>query len=128
MSPAGNWSEESSTKFQGKNRFTYIASSVALECAAIDLHNAANVTTVSINSSALGVACPPPGIGAKKVQEGSEISEITYSVSAVALECAAIDLHNAANVTTVSINSSALGVACPPPGIGAKKVQESSET
>jgi hypothetical protein len=29
-------------------------------------------TIVSINSSTLEVSCPPPGIGAKKVQENSE--------------------------------------------------------
>jgi hypothetical protein len=44
--------------------FTYInASFVAFKCAIIDLH----IDTVfSINSSALKVACGPPGIGAEK--------------------------------------------------------------
>jgi hypothetical protein len=55
----------------------------------------------------------PSGIGAKKVQEISENSEITYNASFVAFECAAIDLHNG---TILSSNSSALKVACPPPG------------
>jgi hypothetical protein len=49
----------------------------------------------------------------------------TYNVSGVALECAVIDLHSG---TILSINSSALEIACPPPEIGVKKVQESSET
>jgi hypothetical protein len=41
---------------------TYIGSgSVALECAGVDL----DICTKSINSSALEVACPPPGIRAK---------------------------------------------------------------
>jgi hypothetical protein len=43
---------------------------------------------------------------------------------AVLLEGAVMDLY----IRIPSMNSSALEVACPPPGIGAKKVQESSET
>ena len=61
MSPAGNWSE----KFKEISRYrfgiTYIGRSVALEGALMDLH----IGTIGINSSALKVACPPPGIGAK---------------------------------------------------------------
>jgi hypothetical protein len=38
--------------------------------------------TSSINSSALEVACPPPGIGAKKVQESSDTNfGITYIIA-----------------------------------------------
>jgi hypothetical protein len=40
---------------------TYIAGGVALENAGVDL----DIYTISINSSSLEVACPPPGIGAK---------------------------------------------------------------
>jgi hypothetical protein len=62
MSPAGNSSEEKSGKFS-KQRFgsAYIASAVALENAGVDL----DIYTTSINSSALKVACGPPGIRAK---------------------------------------------------------------
>jgi hypothetical protein len=50
----------------------------------------------------------------------------TYSVGSVALECAVVDLHSALK----NITSTALRVpSCmSPPGIGAKKVQEISET
>jgi hypothetical protein len=69
---------------------------------------------ININSSALGVVCPPPGIGA----ETSEISQnsigITYNGSGVAQEGAVVDLH----IGTIGTNSSALKVACPPPGHG----------
>jgi hypothetical protein len=74
--------------------------------------------SVSSNSAPLEVACPPPGIGAKKVQEISVTRfRTTYIVSDVPLERAGVDLHIG---TTVSPNSSALEVACPPPEIGAK--------
>jgi hypothetical protein len=67
----------------------------------------------------------PPGIGAKKVQESSQNSfGIIYIVCIVALEGAVMDVH----IVPESINSSALEVACPPPGIEAKKVQDISET
>jgi hypothetical protein len=46
-------------------------------------------------------------------------------ISAVALECAVVDLDICTTISAVA-NSSALEVACPPPGIGEKKVQESS--
>jgi hypothetical protein len=63
------------------------------------------------------VSCGPPGIGAKKVHEISETRFCsTYIVSAVALERAGVDLY----ICTISINSSALEVACPPPEIGTK--------
>jgi hypothetical protein len=69
-------------------------------------------------ASALEVACPPPGIGAKKFQEISETKfRTTHLVSAIALERAGVDLDIC---TIISINGSALEVACPPPGIGAK--------
>jgi hypothetical protein len=80
----------------------------------VDLHIG---TTVSSNSSALEVACPPPGIGAKEVQGISETNfGMTYIIQrSVALESAAVDLH----IGIASKDSSALGVACPPPGIRA---------
>jgi hypothetical protein len=60
MSPARTWK-----KFQESSRVdhscTYIGGSIALEYAVIDLHN----DTLSIDSSALEVACPPPGHGRK---------------------------------------------------------------
>jgi hypothetical protein len=40
----------------------YVVNSVALEGAIVDL----DIGTASINSPALQVACPPPGIGAEK--------------------------------------------------------------
>jgi hypothetical protein len=40
---------------------TYYGGSVALKCAVMDLH----IGIIGLNSSALEVACPPPGIGAK---------------------------------------------------------------
>ena len=64
------------------------------------------------------VPCDPPGIGVKKIQESSQNSfGITYIACSVALEGAVMDVHIG---TTGGINSSALGVPCPPPGIGAK--------
>ena len=75
----------------------------------------------SIHSSTLEVACPPPGYGGKKVQEIPETRFCTtYTGSAVALERAGVDL----DVCIISKNSSALEVACPPPG--QEKFQESS--
>jgi hypothetical protein len=53
------------------------------------------------------------------------IAGVTYLSSLVAFKRGVVDLHSG---TSTSINSSALEVACPPPGIGAKKVQEISET
>jgi hypothetical protein len=66
-----------------------------------------------INSSTLKVACPTPGIGAKKVQESSDTNfGITYLIAGnVAQECGVVDLH----ISTIGINSSTLEVACPPP-------------
>jgi hypothetical protein len=71
---------------------TYSGDSVALENAGVDR----DICTVSgINSSTLEVACAPPGIGAKKIQEISLISfKITYKFGSVALECGVVDLHN----------------------------------
>jgi hypothetical protein len=63
--------------------------------------------------SILKVACPPPGIGAKKVQEISQIIfGTTYTTGTVAVERAVVDLH----IPTTDPNGSALEVACPPPG------------
>jgi hypothetical protein len=63
----------------------------------------------------------------RNFKETSEISfGNTYAVaSLIALKGAVIDLQIGA---TLGINSPALEVACPPPGIGAKKVQENSKT
>jgi hypothetical protein len=88
---------------------------IAFKRAVVDLH----IALINSNRSALEVACSPPGIGigAKKVQEISETRfRTTYRASAVALENAGVDL----DICTISINCSALEVACPPPGIGAK--------
>jgi hypothetical protein len=59
----------------------------------------------------------------RKIKENSQKSFGTgptyiaiYSI-AILKECAGVDL----DICTISINSSALEVACPPPGIGAKK-------
>jgi hypothetical protein len=89
---------------------TYNASAVALKGAVVDLDSA----LIHTDSSALEVACPPPGIGAKKVQETSETRFCTTYISSgsVALENACVDL----DICTISFNSSALEVACPPPG------------
>jgi hypothetical protein len=93
---------------------TYIGSAVALEGAVMDFHIG---TTVSSNSSALEVGCPPPGIEAKKVQENSETRfRTTYILSAIALERTGVDL----DIRNISKHSSSLEVACPPPGIGTK--------
>ena len=64
------------------------------------------------------VACPPPGIGAKKVQEtsGARFGSTYIANGIVALKCAIVDLHGAFKYE----NSTALEVACPAPGIGAK--------
>jgi hypothetical protein len=70
------------------------------------------------------VPCEPPGIGAKKVQEIFETRfRTTYLVNAIALECAGVDL----DICTISINSSALEVACPPPG-HRRKIRKILET
>jgi hypothetical protein len=102
-------------KFRNFLRFhtTYIASAVALESAGVDI----DICTICQNSAALGVACPPPGIGAKKVQEISETRFCTtYIASTIAIEHAGVDL----GTCTAGINSATLEVACPPPGIGVK--------
>jgi hypothetical protein len=59
--PARNWSEESLGKFCDQLGTTYSESAVALENAGVDL----DICFISNNSSALEVAFPPPGIGAK---------------------------------------------------------------
>jgi hypothetical protein len=78
-------------------------------------------STINVDCpSVLKVTCPPPGIRAKKVQESSRTNlELpgTYIAKSVALEGAVMDIHIG---TSVNINSSALEVACPAPGIGAK--------
>jgi hypothetical protein len=56
---------------------------------------------------------------------------ITYEVGSVALKCGVVDLHISTQVELeprAGINGPTLEVACGPPGIGAKTVQESSET
>jgi hypothetical protein len=60
-------------KFQefyvSKNHGPYLICFIRDKTRGIDLYIG---SSVSINSSTLEVACPPPGIGAKKVQETSE--------------------------------------------------------
>jgi hypothetical protein len=77
---------ERKAKGKSQNSFgtTYIVGgSVALEGAIMDFHIG---TRLSINSSALEVACPaPPGIGAKKVQESSETNLQLLTSGAVLL-------------------------------------------
>jgi hypothetical protein len=54
--------EKFQESYAGHHSSTYIvAGGVALESAGVDL----DICTIDINSSALEVACPPPGIGAK---------------------------------------------------------------
>jgi hypothetical protein len=114
MWPAGNWSRK--VREISKNGFgtTEYLGSVALESAVMDLDN----RIIGRDSSALEVACGPPGIGAKKFQESSRRKQpvTTYIASSVALEYRVVDLH----IGTIGINSTALEVACPTPGIGAK--------
>jgi hypothetical protein len=43
-------------------RGTYLINAIHKEYAVVDL----NISTIGKNSSALTVACPPPGIGAKQ--------------------------------------------------------------
>ena len=63
------------------------------------------------------VACPP-----ELERKFREISQnrvgTTYEFSTIAVEYGVVDLHIG---TTLGINSAALEVACPPPGIGAEK-------
>jgi hypothetical protein len=83
---------------------------VAFKRAVVDLHIAFENT----NGPTLKVACPAPGIGAKKVQEISETRfRTTYRFSAIALERAGVDL----DICLISTNISSLEVACPPPEI-----------
>jgi hypothetical protein len=74
MSRAENWSKEISGKFGEHLVTTYRCYNVALslERAVVDLHCGVHSALIHSNSSALEVACPPPGIGAKKVQENSK--------------------------------------------------------
>jgi hypothetical protein len=62
-------------------------------------------------------------LGGKCKQISETRFRTTYKVSAVALKNAGVDL----DLCAISINSTALEVACPPPGIEAKKVEEISE-
>jgi hypothetical protein len=68
MSPAGNWSgvpRKFQRRFKFKKNPDLLTKRVAVllfECAVVDLQSA----FIKINSAALGVACSPPGIGAKK--------------------------------------------------------------
>ena len=86
-------------------------SSIALEGAVVDL----DIGTASTNSSALQVACPPPGIGAKKFQEISvDHHSSTYPISVfIALKNAGVDL----DICTQGLDCSTLlvpVVACSP--------------
>jgi hypothetical protein len=84
-----------------------------LEVAVMDLNRALILT----NRSTLKVACPPPrhrGNFRKFLQTITH--PLTAELAVLLFESAGVDL----NMCTISINSSALEVACPPPGIGAK--------
>ena len=59
-----------------RNLGTYIPGVIRDETRGIDLHIG---TAVHRNSTPLKVACPPPGIGAKNVQESSETKFVTTS-------------------------------------------------
>jgi hypothetical protein len=66
--------------------------------------------------SVLKVVCGPPGH--REISEHfCERNHGTYRVCLIRDETRGMDLHND---TAGSINSTALEVACPPPGIGAK--------
>jgi hypothetical protein len=71
-------------------------------------------------SSVLKIVCGPPGIGAEKSGKHSrtylELRSTYIGAGSVALECAAMDL----DISITGIDSSALKVACGPPGVGAK--------
>jgi hypothetical protein len=119
MSPAKNWGRTVSEISQYSFEITH-AGSVALECAVMDLHIE---TTVKSKSAPLEVACPPPRTDIEKVHEfSSDNHSYSYPIGSVVLKCAVVNLHNGtSHVRTIpSINSSALEVACPPPGIGVK--------
>jgi hypothetical protein len=63
------------------------------------------------------VACPPPGIGAEISRKFLRAeSKILTPPAVLLLECGVINLK----ITTADRNSTALGVPCGPPGIGAK--------
>ena len=58
---AGNWSENFTENPQNSFEITYVDGSIALEGTVVDL----DIGNIGINSTALEVACPAPGIGAK---------------------------------------------------------------
>jgi hypothetical protein len=62
MSSAGNWSGKAKEGLRKGHSSSYRKGRVALEDGVVDLHIG---IVLSINNSALEVACPPPGIGAK---------------------------------------------------------------
>jgi hypothetical protein len=121
MSPAGNWSGILKNVLRTASEL--LTSSALLLYGVIDLH----IDGIgSINSSALKIACPPPGIGAETSGNFSEQRWNTYITGIVAQEGAVANLHigTATIPCATGINSSALGVARPPPGIGAKKLRK----
>jgi hypothetical protein len=79
-------------KIQGSLN-TYISGTIALKDAVMDLQ----IGIVSINSSALKVAYPPPGIGATQVQKSSvDHHSPAYHASTVALKTGVdLDIGNA---------------------------------
>jgi hypothetical protein len=112
---AENWSRKAKEGFRKCHSSSYTNGRVALEDGVVDLHIG---TILNINSSALEVACPPPGVGAKKIQQSSLKSfGITYMGGSVALDCGVMDLHIG---PMIGSNSSTLEVAFGPPGFGAK--------
>ena len=94
-------------KFQkfyvSKNHGTYLIRFIRDKTRGMDLY----IGRLSLNSTALEVACPPPGIGAKNSRNFRNSIGVTYRSSSVAFEGAVVDLH----IDIISINSSALEVA-----------------
>ena len=92
---------------------TYIISLVAFKRAVVALH----IRVGSKNHSALGVACPPPGVGAEiSGKFRGQNQNYLHSQQHFSRVCGVIDLHND---TVLSSNGSALEAACGPPGMGA---------
>jgi hypothetical protein len=107
------------------SRETYISrGAIREEYGVVDLHIG---TTFGIDSTPLKVACPPPGIGAKKSRKflgtASELLSSYIGGSVALFKGAVVDLHG----TRVNTNSSALKVACSPPGHG-RKIRKILET
>jgi hypothetical protein len=115
MPPAGNWSGNFKKGSYNGLGTTYIEGSVALEHGVIDLHDG---TILSINSSTLEVACPPPGIGAKKVQGKSRKHRPSTYYTEITVRSRAVSI-NTACIPSISTTSTNLKID-PCPGIATK--------